>query len=209
MLTAMPLPTIAGTVRVAFQGKVPSGQQWVNVWHVRYAGGASAPGASDITALDAIITKIYFGTAAGGGQTWFANCNAATTVEQTTYLPLDNTSLATVVAHPATGVGASNSLPSEVAHVLTLRSAMRGRSRRGRIYLPCQTIASLTATGESNSGNIAAFITNLNAIKGLLGGPATTPFWEFGIASYKLSVFTPLASFTMDGHPDVQTRRRM
>jgi hypothetical protein len=76
------------------------------------------------------------------------------------------------------------------------------------VYLPAQTTASVTAIGDMNAGNVAAFILNLNGMKAALGGAGTSPFWEFGIASYKLSVFTPLANFTMDGHPDVQRRRR-
>jgi hypothetical protein len=41
-----------------------------------------------------------------------------------------------------------------------------------------------------------------------LGGALVAPFWEIGIASYKLHVFTPLVTPTMDLDVDVQRRRK-
>jgi hypothetical protein len=45
-------------------------------------------------------------------------------------------------------------------------------------------------------------------IVGALGGPTTAPFWELGIVSNVLKVFTPVAQATMDLHGDVQRRRK-
>lgn len=203
----MALPIINGVVRCAAQGKVPSGQNWVNVIHARYTGGASNPGASDITALDALLLRLYTGTAFTTGTPWLTNCTTNTNINQISYTPLDGHTNSTVITHVAAGA-LSNSLPSEVAHVLTIRSTVRGRSGRGRIYLPCASTTAVTASGQHNATVTANIVTQVNGIVGALGGPTVAPFWELGVASYKLGIFYPFQNCQMDANPDVQRRRK-
>lgn len=204
----MPLPVIAGVVRAAVSGKVPSAQNWTNVWHFRYSGGASSPGPTDITALDALFTRVYSGTAFGGGFPWLTKCGSAVTLTKISYVILDGSALGQDVAKSLLGTGGATSVPSECSPVLTLRSNQRGRSHRGRVYLPPFLQANLTADGRLNSTAATDFINQVNGFKTALGGALVSPFWEMGIASYKLSVFTPLASATMDLDVDVQRRRK-
>lgn len=207
-IAAMPLPTIGGTVRVSVQGNVSSGQKWVNVWHLRYAGGASTPGPSDIDALDALFVRMYNGAVFGSGQPWLNQCNSFTTLAQITYLGLDGAALAIVKPHTASGTASGPPMPPECAPVLTLRSAIRGRSHRGRVYLPAPANVIMDGGGRLGTGTTTATVAQVAGLKAALGGPTLAPFWELGIASYLHSYFTPLNIATMDVDIDVQRRRK-
>src|SRR5215831_20184337 len=133
----MPLPTIAGVTRVVIRGAMPSGRTWANIWHWQYAGGASTPGPTEFNNLDAIFIRLYSGAAYSGGIAWLPDARNSVTVVETAYTNLDGSSLSYSLPKALTGGNSSgNSLPSEVAHVMTLRTPYRGRRYRGRIYLP-------------------------------------------------------------------------
>jgi hypothetical protein len=222
----LPLPTIAGTVRCSYRGLAPSGRQWVNVVHCRYATGASSPGSTEITALDAKLVRLWSGTAYSTGTAWLAQCLNNVTLIDATYYVLNGTAAPVVINHAATGtVAGTPTHPSEVAHVLTLRTGTRGRRYRGRIYLP-------TAGGNAiSAGNLTS--TAATAIVAQMAGLQTdlaTIQWEIGVASYGSSYnrgphnangaaahvtwtpfFTALQApggATMDLKPDVQRRRK-
>jgi len=207
-MAAMPLPIIPGTVRAAFIGQVPSGQAWVNVLHCRYSGGASSPGPTEITALHNILIRFYSGASYGAGFAWLANCHTAVKLNTVRYTPLDNVSLTTEFNPAAAGLGSTASTPSECAPVVTLRTAHRGRSYRGRIYLPCPTNGAVGTDGRLNSSIATGTLTQLNGVMSALGGASTTPFWEIGVASYLLSHFEPLTTPTFNLDVDVQRRRK-
>src|SRR5438093_165316 len=126
-----PLPIIAGVVRAAVRGLCPSLEPWTNVHHLQYADGASSPGVTEITAVDALLARLYFGTVFAGGTAWLTNCSTAVTLVSIEYTVLDGTSLGYSFAHAATGL-TGNTLPSECAPVLTLLTGRRGRRYRGR-----------------------------------------------------------------------------
>jgi hypothetical protein len=204
----MPLPVITGVVRCAVQGTVPSGQKWVNVWHARFHGGVPVTASSDIDNLDALLFRVYSGTVFGTGFGWLNACIGNVAMSQITYLPLDGTSLSIVKAHVAIGNFSGNSTPSECAQVLTLRSALRGRSNRGRVYLPCPAANNVDPSGRLLAAVRDAVLTQVAGVKNALGGPAVAPFWELGVASYLNGTFEPLAQATMDLDLDVQRRRK-
>ena len=206
--TAMPLPTIAGTVRCAVSGLMPSLQPWTNVWHCRYAGGASTPGDSDISALDALFARFYSGTGFGTGVPWLSRCHAGVTCTKISYVRLNATALGVDVVKAFAGAAGGNSLPSQSSPVLTLRTATRGRSYRGRIYLPAPTTTAADAQGRMLTTVTTPTLAQLTGLQAALGGPAATPFWEIGVASYLLAVFSPLLNPTMDLDIDVQRRRK-
>lgn len=215
--TAMPLPTIAGTVRATFRGSNVAGQQWANVMHFQYAGGASSPGTSEINALDAKLLRLYSGTAYTTGAPWLTLCSPDTKLIDASYYPLSVTGSAQVIAHSQIGTGGANSnQPAEVAHVLTLRTGTRGRRYRGRIYLPAVTVLNMAgASGTMTSTSMANFLTQA---RGLLADLASIQ-WAWGVASYGHGTvggqpstwtpfFTALTDVTMDAVPDVQRRRK-
>lgn len=205
----MPLPVIPGVVRCAISGQMSSLQPWTNVVHCRYSGGASSPGTSDITALDALLVRLWAGAKFGTGEPWFKLCASTITLTKTSYIVLDGSALGQDIAKTGlSGGGIGGSLPSEVAPVLTLRSNQRGRSHRGRIYMPAPDQVTIDSSGRIPVAKRDPFLVQLTGLMAALGGPAVAPFWELGVASYKLSVFTPLVTGTMDLDFDVQRRRK-
>lgn len=204
----MPLPLIAGVVRAAVTGRVPSLQPWANVWHFRYSGGASSPGDSDIAALDALFVRVYSGAAFGAGASWLSSCQTTVTLDKISYVRLDGTALGLEFPKTLTGALTGNALPSECAHVLTLRSNQRGRSHRGRVYMPCLSSTQMMADGKVNPTRVTSFIAQVQGLQAALGGASVSPFWEMGVASYLHGYFTPLVLPTMDVDVDVQRRRR-
>lgn len=213
----MALPNIAGVVRASFRGTNAAGQQWVNVTHHQYALGASQPGPTEITALDAKLLRLYTGTAYAGGATWLSQCGSEVKLIDATYYVLNGTSVPVTIAHTQQGTqAAGNNQAQEVAMVLTLRTANRGRRYRGRIYLPAPATTTMQgSSGQMLSTAVTPFLAQVN---GLLADLPSIQ-WAWGIASYGVGsshgvatawtpFFTPIQSVSMDGIPDVQRRRK-
>ncbi len=213
----MALPNIAGVARVTYRGSNAAGQQWANVMHFRYAAGASSPGPTEFAALDAKVIRLYSGTAYTTGVPWFTSCPPSIKLIDATFYSLNGSASPWVIPHAQAGVaGANTDTAQETAMVLTLRTLLRGRRNRGRIYLP-----SISSTFMSGSGGVmltASVNTFLVQARGLLADLASIQ-WEWGVASYGHGsthgvattwspYFTPLSDVTMDGVPDVQRRRK-
>lgn len=199
----MPLPVITNTMRCSVRGLVPSGQQWVNTLHVRNPAGPIT--STFLNAVDAVLLRLYTGAAYTGGGALLSLSVAAVTLVDIVYTPLDGTSVSTVVSHPVSGTGTgSNTLPSEVSEVVTFRTATRGRSHRGRNYLPCWNAGSMTTSGTIAGSYVtlalAQYAGALSAITALPG--------ELVVASYLLSTATPVTAITMDSRFDVQRGRK-
>lgn len=213
-----PLPVIGGVVRASVQGICPSGQPWVNVWHFQYANGASAPGSVEIGALDTQFYKFYGGPGLSTGQPVMASCKSTCSIQQIAYTPLDGVSNTLTFSHALNGsAGSALSTPSEVAMVLTLRTALRGRRNRGRVYLPPFGNDFWDTNGFlSTSGLVATkLITQWTALQGLIN-PLQ---WTHVVASYGHGTAngvpttwapyaTPITNVTMDTKADAQRRRK-
>jgi hypothetical protein len=204
----MTLPIIPGTVRCAVSGLLANGQTWTNVIHCRYTGGASSPGDGDLTALDALLVRLYSGTPFGSGVGWLTRCTPSVSLTKISYVRLDATSLGMDIGRTLPGTGAANNLPPECAPVLTIRTAVRGRAHRGRIYLPAPNSVSIDTGGKLTTSVANGMTAQFNGLITALGGPTVAPFWEIGVASYLLRVFTPSTQATMDLDVDVQRRRK-
>lgn len=213
----MPLPSITGVVRVSARGTNVAGQQWVNVMHFQHGNPGTSFTNTDLNALDAKLARLYSGTAYTTGQPWLTNCPSTTTLVDFTYYPLDGTSSPTTTPHAAAGASsATTNQPSEVAHVLTLRTGVRGRRYRGRIYLPAVSTASMAgATGNLTTTVVTNFLVQA---RGLLADLQTIQ-WFWAVASYghgtlhgQPQSWTPFATVltdvTMDAVADVQRRRK-
>jgi len=218
----MPLPAIAGTVRAAVIGAMGNGQTWVNVHHFRYAAGASSPGSTEIDGLDVELYRFYVGTAYGSGTPYLTKVASPASISRIDYTPLIADAGIYSKSHASTATGGTSTLPAEVAAVLTLRTAKRGRRHRGRIYLPAPQTGSTDAAGLW----LAAFTTGIIAqYQGMLAALAAKQ-WVPVVASYGRSLVrdpndkydkievtwvpyaTDITSVTMDVKPDVMRGRK-
>jgi len=220
----MPLPIIGGVVRAACIGVVQGGGPWVNVQHWMYADGASSPGTTEITALHALLTRLYYGTAFGAGAPWFNACASGTSMSRVDYTVLNGTSLGLTLAAVGNGSGGATTTPAEVAAVLTLRTNTRGRRYRGRIYLPApgSSATNITSDGKLSATILTAVVTQAQGLR----TAAAAIQWKPVVASYGKSLindpadphdkievtWTPFATevttYTLDAVLDVQRRRK-
>jgi hypothetical protein len=182
---------------------MPSGQRWVNVYHFLFTGGG-APATSDFTALTAKLLKLYTGAAYAGGQKVSQHWPAATTLDDVTYTPLDGTSTSTIQGFGVAGAEAAEALPSEVALCMTLRTAIRGRSYRGRVFLGGFTEVLNTAGGIVLGADLAGIILQFEGFR----ADVLTINWEMVVASYKLGVANTVTSITANNKWDVQRGRK-
>jgi hypothetical protein len=183
---------------------MPSGKQWANVIHARYAGGASTPGVTEMTNLDAVLVRLWLGAAFSGGISWLVNCHSAVTLIDITYYVLFGGAPPLIIAHPGVGSSSTTSLPSEVACVVTHRTGTRGRSYRGRTYLPAPHITANSAGGVVSASVLTATINQFSGAQAALVGVQ----WQIGVASYLHSTFADALSFTMDNRFDVIRHRK-
>jgi len=187
---------------------------------MRYAGGASAPGPIEIAAMDPVLFRMYSGTAYAGGQAWLTRCISLLQTVQINYTPLDGTSNTLSIPHGAAGTNASaQSMAPEVAAVLTLRTAHRGRRYRGRIFLPSPGSNTSTTAGGIDQAAASLADTTIKQWIGMQAALAPLQ-WSNGVASYGYSelkdgtistwvpFFTDCTSVTMDSQFDVQRRRK-
>ncbi len=199
----MPLPVISNTVRAAVSGLQGNGKPWTNVWHIQWTG-AGSPSPTNITTMDGIFDDFYAGPAAGGGNYWCSRMCLGGSLQQIVYTLLDGTSPSITVSHVLAATGGAGCAPGEVAAVLTLRSATRGRSYRGRVYLPGVDKALLNNDGTFT----AALVANATLQAAAVNAALVAATWRIVVASYRLQLATPVTQFTMNGQADVQRRRK-
>ena len=145
----MPLPVIADIFRVALKWQATSGLSApVNVMHFRAPASTSA----DVwTALDAHTTSAMFGET---GDYCVVNEVDITPLDGSSLTSLNPTGGASNWAGPASAV---DPVP-QVAALLKITTNVRGRSYRGRLYLPwCRE--DVIATGKLAPSVVASMNT--------------------------------------------------
>lgn len=202
----MPLPLIANTVRITYRGSLPSGTQWANVMHARYFGASGSPTTTDIAAAESNLRRLYVSPAFAGGDYWLHKCGTLVTLIDATCYVLNGTSVPQVMNISANGSQPTpiQQVPQECAAVLTLRSDKRGRSYRGRVYLPAWDRQNSDAQGNLTTGATTGTVAQAQALQTALVGIS----WEWVVASYLHSTAERVTTFTMDTRPDVQRRRK-
>lgn len=188
-----PLPVIADVNRVVL-GWTCSGltsQNAVNVLHF------SAPGktpAEIFTAFDTNVTAAMWGPVSNTAR-----------VQSVDITPLDGSSatLGFVPANVAkwTGLTTGDPIPNSCG-LVKLETALRGRSYRGRIYLPdisesATAVGAFTSTLVTNTTN--AWVTFANAM--------ATAGIALGVASYKLSTWHQVLNLALEETMATQRRR--
>lgn len=91
-------------------------------------------------------------------------------------------------AYTGTIVGAlaGDGLPPQSAAVITLKTALAGRSRRGRFYM-CGIVEGITADGTFGSGLISQWQTAWNAQLAQYSGSGTDPTWYMAVWSQTIA----------------------
>ena len=218
----MPLPVIPGTMRIAVSGQIAGGGTWANVWHARNISLADWTQAG-IEAFHAIFRQFYESPGLSGGVPVSSFLPTGTTVTKASYTPLDGSSGAYEFPIVVAGSGATP-MPAEVAEVLTIRTALRGRQNRGRIYLPAFTTTHFDSAGHISTATINGILAQIVAVEAAIetGGA------ELGVGSYgpyknpttgavssdpainggSSPHFTPVSTWSMDNAADVQRGRK-
>jgi len=196
----MPLPLIADTIRTSIELLTVNGHKAAFVLHFRKTGALSYTGA--IALLDPILAD-FLTNNHGGGASWKNHAPTGASIQRLDYTPLDGTSATTRNTHVIAGADGGDPLPASVALVVTLRTALRGRSHQGRVYTGPYTEAGNTAGAPTALlvGDVAAQWSWLVAT-GLPGSGLTLV-----VASYKLSTATDVVTTTVDSRWDTQRRR--
>ncbi len=196
----MPLPMIADTIRTSVEGVGTNSHKWANIMHFRKSGVLTFPGA--IAILDPILLNHYT-VNSGAGFAWKGVAPVSSSLQQFRYTPLDGVSASTVISHVTAGVDGADPLPVSVALVVTLRTILRGRSHRGRVY-----------TGPyAEDSNLAGvpWATNLAGIlvqwQRLLSTALPGSGLSLVVASYKFATAEDVVSVSIDGRWDTQRRR--
>lgn len=109
-----------------------------------------------------------------------------------------------------TGVRTGTPAPNNVAAVATLRTALRGRSYRGRMYLGGISMSDITNAITLSSSWIATVLTLLAALKTAIEGLGA--IWvvvskQHNKVALANGVKTPVAAISMDTYVDSQRRR--
>ncbi len=206
----MPLPVITNVVRAALRGTCPSGSPWVNVLHFRKTVGTID--AASLNLLQTELVKLYGGPDyTAGFEYWMERSTTTTNLTELVFTPLDGSSASDLRVLNVVGISTLASLPSEVTACATLRTAVRGRRNRGRVYLPPFAISATDAIGNLGSTIASNLTAQGNAFRGAL--PALN--WEWVVASYGRSgtitwtpYATPITAVAINTKMDVQRRRK-
>lgn len=196
----MPLPTIADTIRVGVEGTNGAGHKWANVLHFRKAAITTYPAA--IAVLDPLLLAHYT-VASGVNASWKQYAPTTSTLDQFRYTPLDNSSASTIVTHAVIGAIAGEELPDNVALVVSLHTARRGRSYRGRVYTGPYTENSNGPGGAPTANDVLHLAGQWNAFIAALIGSGLT----LVVASYLHATAEDVTACTVDGRWDTQRRR--
>lgn len=187
----MPLPIITNIYRVALNWTGPGGQHAVNVMHFSRAGSNAAAVAS---AIDASVTSAMWTDVQNG---W-----SVTSLEVT---PLDGSSATYTLAVTGakwTGTTAGDFTPGAAA-LVSLRTNLRGRSHRGRIYRPGIAEASQT-NGQLTTGSVATTQTAWNTFLTTVTTAGATPV----VASYLHQTADAVTSYLCELVLGTQRRRQ-
>jgi len=191
----VPYPTISNTYRCALKWQATGiARPAINVMHLRKSGSSAL---AVFNELDAKVTAAMW---------QYADQN--TGVYEVDVTPLDGTS---ATAQYATGlptkwkggVVGGDTIP-QVACIVKLGTATRGRSFRGRLYLPYVTEGK-QANGVMDATTLAAMQTAFNTFFAAL----TTDGFEWVVASYKESVATAVTGVILESRTATQRRRQV
>lgn len=196
----MPLPVIANVIRTAVEGLDSNAHKWANVMHFRKTGILTNTGA--IAILDPILVDHYTNDHAPGAA-WPSFARSDASVEQIRYTPLDGISASVINTHHIAGLSGGDALPASLSLVVTLRTANRGRSYRGRVYTGPYVESVNLSEGQPQPAAIAEVLAQWQHLLSALVGTGLSMV----VASYHLVLATDVTAMNVDSRWDTQRRR--
>lgn len=188
----MPLPVIADTLRVTLNWTGPNGTSAANVMHFRGSG-------IDPTELMALLTNNFVAN--------LFNAVATTAVIDTVHIiPLDGTSATQEFDAPNTALWKGETVSSPVfpdSVVIKLRTGERGRSKRGRVYLPFPAEGAIDL-GTVLTGSLGAMQTAWETFRSSM----EEDLCPWVVASYKFASALEVESLLVEGALGTQRRRQ-
>lgn len=159
--------------RLAFVG-VDLGQQYVNVFHIKFLTIAATPA----TAASRIDTLLY------------SSVIAARTTNDFHFTGIHGRQLAVPApvydsAYALAGGVGTDALPPQNAMVATLRTGFAGRTKRGRLFFGAFP-ETAQVDGVWDAAWVTAYQTALDAMVTALGVAGTDPDYQWGVWSRKL-----------------------
>jgi hypothetical protein len=195
------VPT-ASCVRVDMQF-TNTGQQVHNV--IYCTGATNFTQVERLALANAIVT--WWTTT---GKTAFSNGLGLTQVTVVNQ-EADNAPSSTVIVSPVVyGTLATGNVPNNAAACATLRTDLRGRSYRGRMFLGGIDLSGLLDRVNLTTGQVTAFLTQLGTLLGAIAGVSAQwvvlSKFHNGVAR-SAGVATPITAISMDQSVDSQRRR--
>jgi hypothetical protein len=189
----VPLPIIADVYRIALLWTdTPTSSHAVNVIHVRQAGTTAAAIAAT---MDANVTANMWGVE-----------TVNTKVTTVTVTKLDGSSASSSLAVTGAkwaGTAAAGDMIPAMAAVVKMQSLFRGRSQRGRVFLPF-VAESQSTNGVLGAGAVAAMQTAWTNWVAAMVAAGAQPV----IASYLHASQVDVASVTVEATAATQRRRQ-
>lgn len=181
-------------LRLSIEGTWNGATKMVNVFHYRPAVGNLTPSPDQLCELwDAQLTTGYL-----------ALLNQAFVLEKLVCVPAVGNGAGAELAINRNGSNANNSMAAQVAAIISWRTTKRGRSYRGRTYLP--------PCGEDviNGNFLSAYQDLVRDWAELAMTIETVGFshYHLVIASYTLQDKTDVVSASVPVYPGTQRRRR-
>lgn len=201
----MPLPVIANCIRCTVFGTVEGGVGWANTMHFsKLTGNSNGQAISD---ADTEVRKLYQQIGYGAGKYGWAQYNSdGTKVLGSSYTPLDGSTASTSFSWTQAGVSSQAPLPAQNAMSITLRTGLRGRSYRGRVFWTCSNREVIDTNGliadADLAGTTSAFASFIAALE------AKTSPLELVVASYLHGTASTVLSAQPHGVMAHQTHRR-
>lgn len=198
------MPPIPNTVRVNMIWSREGVPTAVNALHFLVPPSFVVNGTS-VSAIDSVIQTAVAGqNSSGTTSPWLQQDWSRTS---TTLRDLRVPNQPEFVANSTSaGLSTAVGLPSANAVVVTLRTALAGRSFRGRVYVPGWSAGAVTSTGTISvdaSNRAEAFIAAINSGANALG-------MDLAVASRTLSESNEVTSIEVrDFQWDVQRRRNV
>lgn len=178
-------------------------QECQNVWYYEYA---AEPTTEEMQALATELAPLINTNLLGV----FSDTCSLTTIRVRNLTSEFAPGLDSVVGLPVVGDVAGNSMPTEVAACVSHLTALRGRSFRGRSYLP--GLSETYVNGNTlDSGYRTQVVTGMGIIMAAIadGGPDMVVVSRIEDGAPRVTgVTTPITSFRCDAVPDSQRRRK-